>query len=275
MTSYEEIGQQFLEHHGIKGQKWGVRKNRTYATESKELRKESGKNYRRESVEAFGKRIEKRTLTPDDYAKLSDKKEFIAKNATLRRVQSNTDVALSGKTYVSRLVKDAERYKAVLPNDNKIISRGGNKSYKQVYEVTFKTTKRLSAPSEKERVDTFTKLLSSPTVKVGRKTMTGREYLKRVGYRSEIRKLSDQEAGLKFYIQFNRTAGKNRNALSTAYFESLRAKGYQAVADDNDRHIVAKAPLILLNPNGAITVTSVRAISADEINKAQRSFQAL
>lgn len=275
MTSYEEIGQQFLEHHGIKGQKWGVRKNRTYATESRELRKESGKNYRHESLEAFGKRIENRTLTPDDYAKLSDKKEFVAKNATLRRVQRNTDVALSGRTYVSRLVKDAERYKAIIPNDNKVVSRGGNKSYKKTYEVTLKTTKRLSAPSQKERVDAFTELLSTPTVKVGRQTMTGREYLKRVGYGSEIRKLSDQEAGLKFYIQFNRTAGKQKNALNTAYFESLKTKGYQAVSDDNDRHIVAKAPLILLDSNGAVKVTGVREISADEINRAQRALQAL
>lgn len=262
----------FIEHHGVKGMHWGVRENRTYSTESYLQRRSSKKAFDKAAAIRFNQRMNDEDYTQEDYNRLSTAKEFVAKNKTIRRVTDDPSLAARGTLYVSHLEPDSVIYRGIIPTTKTLLATPGARSYKKAYEAEYTTLKKLSSPSEKERVDIFTELLSSRAVKVGDKTMTGREYLARTGYRWELKTLSDQEAGVKYYKEFARTLGAANVPLNDPYFKMVAKKGYNALTDDNDRGYLSKAPLIVLNANGTLKVKSVRPLTADEINAAQRSF---
>lgn len=271
----------FLAHYGVKGMRWGKRKNapRDKSTESRALRKQSAKQLqsyiwdKTKDDNIFGE-----TMTKADYDKLSTGREYVARNTQLNRMTTNPNAVRKGELYVSRLPEDAAFYRAALPAigpQNKGTG-AGMKRYKDDYhELEMKTVKKLSSPSEKERFDAFVEILNEPVVKVGKKEpMTGREYLKKNGYAPLFdKKLSTQEFGFKTYHSFIAEQGNQSSPINTAYFNKIREKGFNALPDDYDRGKLTKAPMILLDPEGTTKVTSVRRLTADEINKAQRELE--
>lgn len=269
-----------LAHHGVKGMRWGVRRESSgKSTESKALRKESSKNLERHMWDKTKDEPMFPTMSKSDYAKLSTGREIVNKNTQLKRIAVKPDMGLKGEVYVSRLKEDSDFYKAVLPANGPQLKKhgAGRKEYKHnVYELDIKTIKKLSAPSEKERVDTFIELLNEPVVKVGKKTMTGREYLKSAGYAPMFdKRLSNQEFGLATWHSFTQTQGHQDSPINGPYFQKIRDKGYNAVADDYDRGRLTKAPIILLDPEGTARVERVRKLTTDEINQAQRDLPKL
>lgn len=270
---------ELLEHHGIKGMHWGVRKDRS--TESGADRRAS-----RVAVYKFSEMQSEKTanfwdskvMSKEDYDKLSTAKEFVKKNTELNRITVTDSTVARGKTYVSQNKADSEIYKAILPaygpSTKGGFGQGGQKKYAANYELTLKTTQKLTAPSEKERVDAFVNLMSNKTIYKSPKKppITGREYLESLGYKRELKQLDDQQAGLAFYNRFVGGAGSDQ-PINSAYFDSLKAKGYNAVADDADKNVITKAPLILLDPEGTAVVTGVRKLTVDEINQAQRKLK--
>ena len=270
--------EEFLQHFGVKGMKWGVRKERDVSTESKALRKASSKSFNSYMMDKSKDDLLYRAMTKDEYNSLSTGREFLNKNSTLFRVTKNSDSTLKGKTYVSQLPEDATFYRAALPAmgpQNKGLPPGaGAKKYQgEHYEIEMTTIKKLSAPSEKERVDAFLEILDEPSVKVGNKApVTGREYLTKAGYAPLFSKKYDtQEFGFRTYYDFVRGQGGD-TPINTAYFNKIRSKGFDVISDDYDRGKLTKAPLILLNPEGTHTVKSVRKLTTDEINRSQREL---
>jgi hypothetical protein len=274
----DEIQPGELIHYGVKGMKWGVRRDRTESTLSKAERKTARKN-----VQAFTKvsidrkyangNLFERPISEAQYKALSTKASVIRKGQTVQRVTTRKDEKYSGPVFVSTNKVDQNTYRALMPLVNSTFKYGGDKTYKSHYEVQFKALETLKSPSEKERVDAFTSLFDEPTIKMSNgKTLTGREYMARIGYKREVKTLNSQQLGLKFYNQFTEAQGE-KSPINTAYFESLRKKGYNAVIDDNDRGNFTKAPLIVLNPNGSLKRMNVKPLSADEIITAQQNLK--
>ena len=150
-------------------------------------------------------------------------------------------------------------YKATIPYVQKK-GAAGKRQYHSVYQVSLETKKRLSMPSEKERVDTFIETLQ---------TKSGRQWLKDNGYKGQIDELNAKEVGLKYYKKFNKYAGNQAVKFNDTYFNAVKSKGYDAILDDNDAGVWSKEPTILLSPKNTVKVTKVRQLSADEINQAQ------
>lgn len=261
-----------LIHYGVKGMKWGVRRNRTEATTlTKEQLKEA-----KEKVNKLKDRVfDEKFLAPDaisetQYNKLSTKAVTIKKGQTVGRVTQRKDEQLRDKTYVYYKPGDADVYKSVMTLP--MIGGGGRKTYKNSYEHTFKSLETLRSPSEKERVDAFIDLFDKPSITTkSDKKVTGREYMKNV-YPREVKTLTSQQLGLHAYKAFAESQYMD-TPLSSAYFKSLSDKGYNAVVDDNDRGHLAEAPLIVLNPNGTLKRMKVKQLSADDINNAQRRLK--
>lgn len=259
----------FLAHYGVKGMKWGVRKehHREYkevaSRDTTNMVKRAGSTVQMTRYFAKGRNLKgQQKYTEDWYNSLSDGKEFIKKGATLNRVVRGVDDrALSGRLYVSSLKSDNEMYKAVIPAVQKKLAFG-QKKYHSVYQVELETKRRLSMPSEKERVDAFIETIQ---------TKPGREWMKKNGYRKEIDELNAKEMGLKAYKKFNKYAGDQNSKMNDAYFNRLKSRGYEALIDDNDAGIWSKKPMILLSPSSTVKVKSVRQLTADEINQAQRN----
>lgn len=59
--------------------------------------------------------------------------------------------------------------------------------------------------------------------------------------------------------------------FNNQYFNEIKRRGYDALIDDNDSGIWSREPTILLSPKGAVTVTNVRQLTAEEINSAQKN----
>jgi hypothetical protein len=263
-----------LVHFGVKGMRWGIRKDRTYdATQSKAERKAASKNYGKfasavvQKKYADDKNLFERKISPEQYAKLSTKTVSIRKGQTVRRVSKREDENYGEMTYVSYKKGDQDVYRAVMSTMG-TFKLGGNKRYKPSYEHTFKAVETLKSPSEKERVDAFVELFDHPsiTLKNG-KTVTGREFVKDMGFRKEAKTLDAQQLGLRFYKSFTEDQYMN-TPINSAYFKKIQEKGYNALLDDNDRGHLAEAPVIVLNPNGTLKRMGVKRLSADDVNTA-------
>lgn len=258
----------YLAHYGVKGMKWGVRKDqyRTYSDKATKTENFSPKTRSKATVNMYryfatgGKRKSSQKYTEEWYNNLDTGKNYIKKGATLNRVVRGVDQnALAGRLYVAKRKDDSEMYKATIPYVQKK-GAAGKRQYHSVYQVSMETKKRLSMPSEKERVDTFIETLQ---------TKPGREWLKNNGYRGQIDELNAKEVGLKYYKRFNKYAGNQAVSFNDTYFNAVKAKGYDAILDDNDAGVWSKEPTILLSPKSTVKVTKVRQLSADEINQAQ------
>ena len=254
-----------LKHHGVKGMKWGVRKDRDRATNK--LSKSEKKTYKTEMGKVLDKRFDRlfEGEAPLDYKSLSNKKVTINKGSEVYRVvaKKNRDAP---DRYISTNEQDRANYKVAMPPPP---------LFGQAYEVTLKTTEKLTSPSEKERFDAFTTILDQPSVvmKDG-KTITGREYLKKNGYGREVKDINTQRVGAATYRGMLVDQWMD-TPLNDAYFKEVRSRGYNALIDDNDRGILSKSPVILLNPDYTVKRTSIKPITKDDINDAKREFKSV
>lgn len=259
----------YLAHYGVKGMKWGVRKDQyreykdkdaTKSTDNFIKRRHSELNMYRYFSKGGAMKIDKK-YDEAWYDTLDTGKKFIEKGHVMKRVVRGVDDnALAGRLYVATRSDDADMYRATIPYVQKKGS-AGKKSYHSAYQVELVSKKRLAMPSEKERVDTFIEVLQKKD---------GKQWLKDNGYRGEINELNAKEVGLNYYKRFNKYAGNQSVKFNDTYFNAIRSKGYDAILDDNDAGIWSKEPTILLSPKGDVKITSVRQLSANEINQAQR-----
>lgn len=273
MRASEAILEKHLEHFGVKGMKWGVRRNRTTDKLSKEDRKAAKANMKVE-----GDLVVDRILTrmfggggglgDKPYDELDPNDRTIKAGAEFYRTTPRKNEVFRERTYVSTNKEDRDRYNGVLPD---LSGRGGKRSYKVHYEKTMELTKDLTMPSEKARIDAFNEMMNTNSVQVGKKTMTGREFLVKAGYGRDVKKISDQEAGRRYFDNMNQNASFD-TPLNSAYFNTLRKKGYNALQDDNDTGMMTKDPIILLEPKSTVRTTSVRQLTARDINEAQKNF---
>jgi hypothetical protein len=268
-----------LAHFGVKGMHWGVTRMQP-TTLSRDERKVARQNFGKFAKESALKKygadnplgLQRRRISESEYAKLSTRKQTLRKGTVVRRVSSRRDEKYTSITYVSSKPGDGNIYRAVMPSMG-AFKFGGNKRYKNSYEHTFKAMESLKSPSEKERVDAFIAMMDTKSIKLRNgKMITGREHLKRAGFRKEVKTLDQTRLGLEFYKSFTEYQ-YSKDPINGAYFEKLREKGYNAVLDDNDRGHLAEAPLILLNPNGSVKKMYVKTLTADDVNNAMRNLK--
>ena len=280
-----------LAHFGVKGMKWGVRKreDRAAAKTAKAEKKQARKDFKVESKEAhkvfqdktknsgvWDKRMDQwmraqDVITQDSYNKLSTKDLTIKKGSTLYRTTQTKD-GPEGATYVSTNRNDADIYRAILPKF-KFLARRENRHDGSI-EQKLEAVRTLKSPSEKARVDAFIELMDTPSIQLKNgKTISGRELLKRSGFRKEVKRMDAHTLGLQFYVRFTQTQGIKDAPLNTAYYNKLKEKGYNAVIDDNDRGIVSKDPWIVMDGKGDLKQTGVTEFGAKEVNAAMNSLK--
>ena len=158
---------------------------------------------------------------------------------------------------------DHNIYAGTIPAVQSKSGARGSKTYHSVYQMSLTTKKRLTMPSQKERVDTFIDLIQTPE---------GQNWLRKTGkYRGQIDEYNAKKVGLEHYEKFNKYAGNQSVKFNDLYFNSLKSKGYTALIDDNDAGVWSRKPTILLSPKQTVKVTSVQQLTADDINRAQRA----
>lgn len=237
-----------LEHYGVKGMRWGVRKSVQTAPEG-----------------PF--KSEKITLNRDGSA-------HIGKGAELARLGKSSGVSLGETkvTFVSTNAADTAKYVKLLGGDGFL---GG----KRDQLISLRATKDIAAPNVKEATRIHSELmLRDPKFRQENKHWA----VDRPINDKELAKIRADPSGkdaFQWYQSSNTKLGlKIDQDPSLPEFQKKMAqaytsKGYGALRDENDvAWGAAKAPVIILNPASSLRVVSITTLT-DEIRKSSRQEQ--
>lgn len=239
-----------LRHHGIKGQKWGVRR---FQNEDGSLTAKGRKRY------------------GEDRFKLHDDGKIeIEKGAELQRIidgkMSKTD--LKGPTYASIGKNDNNQYMNILAKDG----------VSKVLKLTAKTS--LKSPSTNEAADMYFKVLrDNPKALKEFKGM--KDYAESVGLINNFdKKLDDIVKGKSnskdksdFYLYANYLFVYNDQipTSKSLFYQSLKDAGYNILRDEYDsRSGVVNAPMILLDGEASVSIKSANVVNKSMMKNAAK-----
>ena len=232
-----------ITHHGVKGMKWGIRKEAQRSVDAARSGIQSRAAYAT------------REITEAEYNSLSSKP--IKLGSDFKRVSGSSAPHLANVAYVTKDASDHNRYKALLSpaGDHRLMDRK--------FDVTVKTAREAISPSQKERIDTYIKTLGSDIPGqypgMGQK---GRDFV--LQSNPHLKALSDRELGLKTYQQFSQ-AQVMKLPIHDVYFDKIKKSGYNALIDDADKDLMAKLPIILFPNQAGAKVTQIKPITEDEL----------
>lgn len=233
----------FLAHHGIIGQKWGIRR---YQYQDGSLTPEGYKHY------GYGSSRRNDSVT-------------LPSDVVYRRITDDPNARVAQGAFITYQPKDSEAYRGLFGmtnvqkmslNSNVLDRFKPQNDDGKVYELSFKANK-LTIPSKEARLNTFAEFIKDRDNK--------RDVQKEILDQGRLKKIDmNNHNNLdKAYLYFNECLGRpaEENPVNKRYFDFMTKKGYDAIVDENDvrlsKTIRANAPLIIINPN-AVTDTSIK-----------------
>lgn len=252
MTEYE------LRHYGIKGMRWGIRR---FQKKDGSLTPAGKERY---SPESLG-----RTAVPKGVSVNADGSISVSKGTSLQRLVSDKSRPLKDITYASVLEYDNAKY--IKHIGGKGLFGGGRNKV-----LSIRANEDLKAPSVDEASKIMVDLLSkNPEF---RKRFTNSFNDEPVSDK-ELAKMKKDPTGtdakawydeLNISMTFSSDFDKNAPFVQKTFSKALQDKGYNMLRDENDfQSKVAKAPVIILNPEKTLSVVSYTDIT-DELRTASK-----
>jgi hypothetical protein len=216
------------------------------------------------SVRNFMKRYTDRStqfsaekLTKDSFSKLDDNDIVVKSGTIFKRVTQNANEDLSGRLYAAYKPGDADRYQGIYGNVLK-----QRTAAKQLFVNEMEMGASIKSPSHKKRVQILLDMAKENktfTDEEGGKVSV-REHLEMLNFaRLDLRAIlsgkadfeadkgkSDEDLALETYNLFARAIVTD-SPVAKEYLSRVKAAGYNALIDDNDRGQLADAPMILLD----------------------------
>lgn len=219
-----------LEHHGVKGQKWGVRKKKSYSTVISNL---SDKDFVSNSKNAY---------------RISDKKEKLGNKPTY--------VTLNKKDRAGYIVGFSpffdKMYSINMKTANKMISPSERKRVETFVDM-YKND-----PAVKN-----TLVKDSGKTHMIKSLVFGKKH-----FEKKYSKMDDAELATKAYKDFSYDLTFNKK-LANKYIEKFKNQGYNSLIDDHDvSNGTSKNPLIVFDAAKDLKVSNYQTISDKDRDEA-------
>lgn len=235
-----------LKHYGVKGMRWGVRKDRATSNKPR-TKEEQAKRERNKKIAITAVSVVAVSVGAYAVSKYSnthlDKTIKAGKN--MQRVSKYMDTPLKDVVYASHLKSDNKGYRTWFAAMNgsqyvknmtseKDIKIAGTKEAKKTFESLLKNDEQIKSKFENMDVDKAFKLFNKDTL---------------------------------FY------PGMEDTQMASKYYSELSKKGYSAVRDVNDQvNSKVTSPLIIFGGKDSLTVNDVKKITPKEIPKKYRNM---
>ncbi|MEY8515334.1 hypothetical protein AALC25_00130 [Lachnospiraceae bacterium 29-84] len=217
----------FLCHHGVKGQKWGVKNGPPYPIDQKVGK---GKNHSKDEL---------------------DKDIRVAKGTKVKHISDKADIDLrNSPIHISYKEWDNLVYKGAFAT-GKMIYEGA----KSIFEHTYTVTEELVSPSKKKRVDIFMELVKDNKVRATKDLETierdNRSFgVSRKKSSKPFSKMNDKELRNEGYKTFvSGFEDREKYKITKQYIDKMKKKSYNALVDDNNIKVYneVKSPMLVLD----------------------------
>lgn len=253
-----------LYHHGIKGQKWGVRRfqneDGTYTAEGAARRR----------VDVLNNRINlyKKITTNHIYKDESEDKDLrLKKGTTVYRVTRNKNEKLKNSVY-NYTDADAPVYEGAFSKYLKMTGKEyGYGDDPKIYKKTYKTTEDIVAPSFNKMVADFqTRYASDEGVR--KKVDYYRNMIEWYNMAQTDSDLWKSGPTGRAFLAYNLMLENDKKEVD-GIIKRFSEMGYNAVMDYNNKDIYNKAvePFITANGKKTLKEISTEPLSNDEINE--------
>ena len=236
-----------IQHHGIKGQKWGVRR----------FQNEDG------------------SLTPAGRDRYGVGDDYVVKSgAKTQRFTTNRDEEIGGeRKYVSLTERDKQIYKDFYPSDLRKSSSlddelGSIPLPNRVYEMTLSTIKDMKVAGGKTYHSAFMELYNDKSIRQREgweKTEKGIIY--RTLFKKKLSEINERELK-NARDDFDLGLQERGRAVNQQFFDSLKRKGYDAVEDQFSKaYDKTDGNLIILDPKSSVMRARVSEVGFDKNGK--------
>jgi hypothetical protein len=223
-----------LKHYGVKGMRWGHRKNR-----------DTSKNNHSKS--------------PGDV--------ILKKGTNFQRIATGANMNYTKGVYLSYKAKDKELYRGVLGRMRVSWMINNEPGKVQLKQITMTANKDIRIPSKEKRIQELDNLLKTNKKEVIALINDGEAFSRRSkGYDGTKTNSVDNT----MYERFNNALalGVDKHPVIGKYYSSLQKQGYDAIPDENDIRLStfkAKAPVIFFDTMDSIGSIKVKDLSAGEV----------
>lgn len=233
----------YLEHYGVLGMKWGVRR---YQNSDGTLTA-AGKKRLHQSY--------KKGTHGDVMGQSRDSDIYIKKGTTAYRLQEGSELK-PGQSYVSFDKLDHVKYIGATAggelglNYTMMYDEKGNIKSGSAKSITLHLTEDIIAPSYEKTMDTFIETMGKVKINdIFGSPKTGREKEEQRKFIKDLNKLTVEECRDRAYEKFAASLMQDTTARKK-FFDSLKRQGYNAIIDENDKRFsrgFTNAPVILFD----------------------------
>lgn len=287
---YGYIKSDYLCHHGIKGQKWGVRRyqnkdgTRTAAGKRRYYVGEGKINSYKDVKK------QKSTMSKDEYKKyvntyLFGKNEvdrYLKTGTNLSRIQKEQDFNKDYAFYATHKKHDKDMYSGLFGKNLQNRAKYSGEENPEIYQLQIKNTQKLKMPSDQNAANITRELLKDDEFKNNLRLSIedSKSIMKRpsqqVVFNKALHDLDQDKISNKgminMYQALNITLVNHQpfeNEVQNRFYSELKKNGYSAIIDVNDQKYSsyhAKQPVIVFDTD-KVKLQSVMKMDSQQIDK--------
>ena len=266
-----------LRHHGIKGQRWGVRRFQEEDGSLTPAGKERYDDDNKKQIQNEKQDVKKNTIFTKRNIAIGATAAvaalavigYMRYNKNSNAVRSKPMEIIAGKKIdvdklsdVDRVIKKGTKFQRISSKSFEDYTEAG----KTIYASFEKKDNRIYAEDMVKNIQSWRSsgIIQDRDTNVYKHTMTMNKDVKVASPKKVAeaykKATGNTEIEQHKYMKFITGLSNRDNETNNNFFNELRKMGYNAIIDENDAGHYTKSPLILLNPGSDVSSSSVKVI---------------